>query len=612
MMFTKVLRKSLTLLAIYAAFIIGIFVLQFKNSSIISEKIGSLHITLVESTEGDNTVHLKNKLTASYNGISLSVSDESPAKINKAGQELPISLVTWKKDSATACSFFFSENVTLRFSMSDESQKALLNMEASLPKNVSSITIPYGLSGGATLTSQNDKKLQINSKKNSWELTASEIEDGKLLLTKKEPVLSYAYYDSTRSFSFAMAASLDTATETAYTKTISQLESNLIQTFSQISPESTSVTEMEAVSYVAAMASRGKYQEAIENVPQNFKKSGSRTYLSAPYFNNLAKMNESLVRQMQKFSDMITLASENGTLDVFTIKNLSDYMCMHPGSETISKLLSNTGSRDLTDMTIAQAAGILSTYVELSEKNKNLAKLIEPATKAAVSKIESSCNLDDNNVTIVEKGTFLPVVSAAYAGDAILRFGRLTGNAECVAGGRLIINSYLKNCDSFDSRSLSELYPVIVHNNIYYPHFNIIAFDKLGAVWAWTCAEKVTYANDGAGTITLVVDFPLSNTHYMIVNGIEAFKSIYIYDMAFRTDSRFETYNSSGYVYQKDSSSLLLKSRHRSASEIIRLVYIDNSAEKTTDNDSSAASDDEKVTISTSASSDAGASESEM
>ena len=43
--------------------------------------------------------------------------------------------------------------------------------------------------------------------------------------------------------------------------------------------------------------------------------------------------------------------------------------------------------------------------------------------------------------------------------------------------------------------------------------------------------------------------------------------------MAFRTDPRFETYNSSGYVYKKTTETLLLKSRHKTEFEKVRLVY---------------------------------------
>ena len=39
----------------------------------------------------------------------------------------------------------------------------------------------------------------------------------------------------------------------------------------------------------------------------------------------------------------------------------------------------------------------------------------------------------------------------------------------------------------------------------------------------------------------------------------------------FRTDPRFEIYNSSGYVYQNANKSLLIKSRHKSKTELIRL-----------------------------------------
>ena len=58
------------------------------------------------------------------------------------------------------------------------------------------------------------------------------------------------------------------------------------------------------------------------------------------------------------------------------------------------------------------------------------------------------------------------------------------------------------------------------------------------------------------------------------------FESIYIYDLKFRTDHRFETYNSSGYIHKKDSDTLLLKSRHKSEVETIRLIYASETEQK--------------------------------
>ena len=246
---------------------------------------------------------------------------------------------------------------------------------------------------------------------------------------------------------------------------------------------------------------------------------------------------------------------------------------MHPGSSSVKKLLTNASAVEISERTLQQAVGILNVYNELYQKNVELANILAPAASKAVEKISSSCAIDENSITIVENGIFLSVVQAVQAGDAVLCYGETTKNASLIAGGRLIITSYLKESSSFDLKTLGELYPIVVHDNYFYPHFAVLAFNDGRAVWAWTCAKNISYENDNQGSITLNIDFPLSYTHYAIISGIECFQTIYIYDLAFRTDARFETYNSSGYVYQNDSKSLLLKSRHKSQVEQIRLVY---------------------------------------
>ncbi|MDR2897473.1 MAG: hypothetical protein LBU99_01570, partial [Spirochaetaceae bacterium] len=75
------------------------------------------------------------------------------------------------------------------------------------------------------------------------------------------------------------------------------------------------------------------------------------------------------------------------------------------------------------------------------------------------------------------------------------------------------------------------------------------------------------------GTVTLSITFPQNESHYMIVSNVEPFPRIQIYGVDFRTDPRFESYNSSGYVYNRDTKTLLLKVRHRETVEQIRLIY---------------------------------------
>ena len=58
-----------------------------------------------------------------------------------------------------------------------------------------------------------------------------------------------------------------------------------------------------------------------------------------------------------------------------------------------------------------------------------------------------------------------------------------------------------------------------------------------------------------------------------MVSGIDAFTEIEIYGLSFHSDPRFEAYNSSGFIYRDAQKALLLKSRHKSEIEVVRLFY---------------------------------------
>ena len=200
------------------------------------------------------------------------------------------------------------------------------------------------------------------------------------------------------------------------------------------------------------------------------------------------------------------------------------------------------------------------------------ASILEPILDPSIEKITEACKFEGNILTISENDTFLSVNQAVETGIALLRYGRLTESETLEKAGYAIVNSYLSESSSFDLRTLSNLYPIVAYNNNFYPHFEKIYDTNGKIIWAWTCAKTIRLEH-GVDQDILTIDFPEGDTHYIIMKGIPQFYSIYIYDMAFRTDPRFETYNSSGYVYKKPSETLLLKSRHKTEFEKVRLGY---------------------------------------
>lgn len=573
-MFANTVRKTAIVLAIYSIVIIGIFVLQFKNDSIVSDKIGALRITVFTSPKEETGAAFKNKLSAAFSGINFSAETENPVTAVVDGRIVQLILKSWRKTGLLSCEFAFNYDIKLNFTLSDETSHALLLITAELPESVSSIYVPYGLASGFTITQNMDSRLRISNKQSVWELNAADLQHEKILLTQKSNQASYSYFDSTKTFTFAKSAREYGATEEAYTAALTRLKARVISAFAEtVQDTRRPLTEQAVLSYVAAMAEKGRYKPAVDSVPSFMKRPTAGTYLSLPYFGNAEVQNRLLQSELAETEKAVQDAAENQDFSVFTRPLAADYMCIHPASKYVRQLLKNTSQEDSALFTAEQAAGIFRVFAGLHEKNPELAELLLPAAQKSAFLLENTCTLDNGAILLQNRHGFFSVLEAAALGDGLLRFGRAVSNQDYIAAGRLIITSYLKDSNALPAFTLAELYPILIHSNPFYPHIQILAFEYGQAVWAWTCAENIGYKNDDSGTLTLSVKFPAQNTHYAVINGIAPFRSIRIYDTAFKSDPRFESYNSSGYVYDSGSSSLLLKSRQKAGTEEIKLLY---------------------------------------
>jgi hypothetical protein len=94
----------------------------------------------------------------------------------------------------------------------------------------------------------------------------------------------------------------------------------------------------------------------------------------------------------------------------------------------------------------------------------------------------------------------------------------------------------------------------------------------VNGIWAWTAASSLGVTQEN-NILDISVSFPAGETHYMIIRGVKPFSKLQLYNMDFRTDSQFERYDSSGWFYSTQEQTLLLKMKHRSTVEHIRLFY---------------------------------------
>ena len=116
-----------------------------------------------------------------------------------------------------------------------------------------------------------------------------------------------------------------------------------------------------------------------------------------------------------------------------------------------------------------------------------------------------------------------------------------------------------------------KLYPVAIKDNPHYPHEESLALKAEPGIWAWTSAHDINVLKNDAKIFSFRISAKTGDTHYMIIRGIRPFYRIQVYGIDFRSDPRFEIYNSSGYVYDERTRTLLLKIKHKKDDEDIVL-----------------------------------------
>lgn len=572
------IRKFLGLTVLYAALIIGIFIIQFKTESVVSYNLGSLKISLAQTENENNTISLRNQLQASFQGITFLGNEKHPVTVsdskNSSGEQALV-LSEFSMPTALSALYTFTDGTRILFKVSDETSDAALSIEVKFSGTNNVLNLAYQTAGGYTVTEEQASRILLASRNTMYALSAPSISDGYLQFTSKDTEASFAFYDPTQHFTFDSITSYALADAKAYDSSVSRIRNDVVSKFNQVLSSATisSLTEQAVIAYVAEMASLNKYDEAIDAVPESFKKGNKRTYLSSPYLDNLVVMNNSLVMQTEKYASMVTSSLNSKDMEIFTVDGIEDYILRERMTYTIQKML--TMPSEITDFapSVTQAAGILNVYTILASKNLSISQLLEPVLEQCISVIEENCTDEGEKIILSSGDISLGTIQAVKAGKALAEYAKFKGDETLVKGGFIIVNSAISNASSLDLNTLAALYPVLVKDNTFYPHTQILGYYGEKPVWAWTCADRITYTKEeDEATIDINIDFTHTKTHYIIFNGVPTFHAnIEIQKQKFRTDPRFETYNSSGYVYEADTNTLFIKSRHKSQIELIRL-----------------------------------------
>ena len=561
------LRKLAGLTALYIFILFTIIVIQFKNETIITEFLGTIRLILSEIKDEDNSPVLKNTFQASKDGLTFYTDSSNPLVVKtKDGTIYPV-LKSWKKISDNAVRLEYSDSVSLVIE-DPESETVLMNVSLVSAPEFVYVDIPYKTGTSLILNYTDPQTLLINTRKGDYKVFGNLIDENVMRITPSMPVISYSYVTEDEPFKFEDVLALDSSSVSAYNSTVRQIQNALISVFPEVIPDT--ISEKAVTAWVAEMARLGKYSQAVQQIPEEFTKSPRRTYFSAPYFNSLVQMNKTLAVLNDNMQYKLSFAMEKNQPDILTMDYFPDFIRELPESRR-NEFLSSVAEFDLADMDLSLATGFIQIYNVLAGNNYDGADIISEQVKSSIQKIEECCFVDDNRLFLRFEDNFLDMVDSIKTGSALLKYGQLKKDDVLQAAGRAVINSASFNSDKLDLETIALIYPLLVTDNAFYPH--LVVLERETPVWAWTVAQNMTYSVSEDNTVSFDTSFTKSDTHYMIIHGVKPFTSIEIYGLAFRTDPRFEIYNSSGYVYDPAAETLLLKYRQRSATETVKLYH---------------------------------------
>ncbi len=579
------IRKLLGFSFLYLVILFGIFAIQFRNDSVISKTFGALRLILTETKDVNNNTSLKNTFQITFNGLTFFADSVNPVTAGDSIYDTnvfrnPLVLESWEQTSVQGVALHFEGGTTIEFTGSDQLLNDETSLLATLPftvrmtsenPEVSYVILPFKLSSfmGAELMDTGD--YLVSAKGEQFLMSAPVIETKQIMLHNGGQGFACTEYIEEHEFSFDEISNFALAQKSAYDNIVKQVSTAVGALLQQNVPDG--ISEKAIVAAVAEMGRNGQYTQGVNSVSASFKNATSRrSFLSAPYFNSLTAMNRTLTMQIENIAYRMNYSLNNKTPDIYELDFFDSYLKLSPLS-TISAVLQLPGREDVAITKVSQAGGILNAWASLSTSNPEAASLLEPALPKCIEYLRTISVVENDMLLLYpQEGVKADVIDAIKTGAALARYGEYRNDTTLTATGRLIVVSAMNSASALDYDTYGTIYPLLVTDSTWYPHVEILATEPDKTVWAWTCAKSVKLARSTDETV-ITAEFPVGASHYMIVNGIPAFKSIEIYGLQFRTDPRFETYNSSGYVHQPETNTLFLKYHQRSESEIVRLQY---------------------------------------
>lgn len=590
-------RRGLVVAVVYACAALALVLIQFSRNTGFALNAGSIAVTGKYEREAAEALGkaeraLSGPLGLFFGGMEFRLAESDGLAAVRDGRVLPlkpasISLI----DGGVRVRL--SDDSELRFVTLFSGGDERLRASASLSRGTSELRIPYRPMRSARVSDLGNGRSAIVYGGNSFSFMDASVNADRRLVALGAGAASFAYGKIVQQKKGASVADFvspqgadPAAFEAARNRWLDQAYAAWERAMSA-SPDEETVT-----AYAAESFRRGNYRGAVATAPKAFLEGTERGYRSAVYFGRLDEGLRTLLAAERETLGRVSRLANERNAELFAESDLISYVSVRASRTLADDIAAFAKTLDPGATTPAYAVGYIECWTDWALARPDQPNPFDKLTDQARFVIAGSLRKAGDGTVLPVSGDRADIAFALRAGRALLRSSSVSKDRTWGDLGRTLLLSALSLADASGSlpaeAQLRQGAPAVEvsASTARLPAARVFRFlaaegslpravpliaDGGSNVWAWSAVSATASRDEEA--LEIAADFPVGETHYLLIRGIRPFAKLQLYGIDFRTDPRFERYDSSGWAYSASEQTLLVKMKHKSQTERIRIYY---------------------------------------
>ncbi|MDL2229504.1 hypothetical protein LJC14_04560 [Treponema sp. OttesenSCG-928-L16] len=594
------MRKSVPLriaglLLVYTAVFIALVMIQFTKRSAFTRRIGNMVVSGNyrsddETSSKNGEILLSGDASVFYGGMEFLLSGDDGLFFVNSGGEREAFLPEIMDVSDDSVLFYFSGGHSVEFTTLFSGGTQELRIIAGLG-DAAALELPYKPLRSSRINDGGNGRFIIVSDGVSYSFGSSLIDEDRrrLIFNAEMKTAHYQVIPEQKVFNPAEYIVSAARQKQSYEDEINGWKDLSVSLWG--SSAAAGSGEDDVIAYIGESVRRGMYKASVPSVSQAFLNGPQRSFESSVYLGRMDAALRSLSSyDREKLSRLSRMINERSAAFLLE-SDVIEYLAVRGSGALLSDAAGIIRNIDPAAVSLDICPGLLEGWraweLHMAGQDNPFDRLMDQACFV----ISQAIRGNPPSAFFVFQDDKAGTEFNIRLGNALALYGEEAGSGDWAALGRSLVLSVLGLVNSSaslpsaliltgdggfaeapDAASLSSarLYRILKTGE-YRPRAASVnpAFPDM---WAWTCASELSSVYS-ENILDISVSFPVGETHYIMTRGVRPFVKIQLYSMDYRTDPQFERYDSSGWAYSSSEQTLLLKMKHRSAAEHIRIYY---------------------------------------